>query len=82
LSDQQRLGDHSFFKQTVVASASDRYDKAVAKWESASPEDKQAFKQILDNAKDLLDAANQNLLAFMNRPKQKLPSTGVNLATC
>ena len=48
------------------------YDAAVAKWETASPEDRPFYKALVDSAKEHLDAANKNLFAHLNQPKVQL----------
>jgi hypothetical protein len=74
------MEDRPYFKQAVAEAKAD-YDKALAKWESASLEDKSVRKEILDSAKDLLCEANKNLLAFLKTlPQgsvvQRAPSPG------
>jgi hypothetical protein len=76
LSVNQGLDDR-LYQDKVVAKAD--YDKALAKWENASPEEKLTLKELLDYAKDLLDAANKNLNDFINQPKQHAPSPGAFL---
>lgn len=63
MSAKQELEDR-FYNDKAVAKAD--YDKALAEWKNASPEDKPVFKEILDFAKDLLDAANKNLNDCIN----------------
>jgi hypothetical protein len=76
MSANLEMGDRLFLEK---AEAKADYDKALAKWEDASPEDKLTLKELLDYAKDLLDAANKNLNDFINQPKQHALSPGAFL---
>jgi hypothetical protein len=76
LSVNQGLDDR-LHQDKVVAKAD--YDKALAEWKNASPENKPAFKEILDYAKDHLDAANKNLHAYINKPTHHSPGASLGL---
>jgi hypothetical protein len=79
MSAKQGLEDR-LYEDKAVAKAD--YDKALAKWENASPEDKPALEKSLDYADKHLDSANKNLNDLINQPKQQhVTSTGGFLAT-